>query len=271
LPRELKRTDIDASMVGYIDDATVGSQVRVRFDAGFNDPHPDRAEYFYAGTSGPQPATAAIQRTLNFQQLYLSGEYAPVRRFSASVEIPFRRIQPFFYPSATLTPDLFNEGGISDVQAALKFAAFASDSSRLTLQFGASFPSGNGAIGLGTNHYSIEPMLLYYRRLADRAAIEAEAGNSHPIGGTIYTPNTAPATPQGFAGDVFMYGVGPSYRLVDRDTFYVTPVVELVAWHVFGGLETNKGQVQSADGANVVNTRLGARMGFHNGSSIYGG
>ena len=34
-------------MVGYVDDAIVGSQVRIRFDAGFKDNAPDRAEFFY--------------------------------------------------------------------------------------------------------------------------------------------------------------------------------------------------------------------------------
>ena len=55
--KELKRADIDASMVGYIDDSSVHSQVRVRFDAGFNDPRPDRAEYFYSGECCPPPST----------------------------------------------------------------------------------------------------------------------------------------------------------------------------------------------------------------------
>ena len=69
--KPLKRTKIDASMVGYIEDAAVQSQVRVRFDAGFNAPRPDRAEYFYAGCDGSSGCAGAIQRTLNFQQLYL--------------------------------------------------------------------------------------------------------------------------------------------------------------------------------------------------------
>jgi len=80
-PKQLKRTRIDASMVGYIEDSAVQTQVRVRFDAGFNDPRPDRAEYFYAGSTSP--GSGAIQRTLNFQELYLNGEYAPLERFSA--------------------------------------------------------------------------------------------------------------------------------------------------------------------------------------------
>src|ERR1039458_253151 len=74
--RPMKRRKLDPSMVGYIDDPTVQNELRVRFDAGFNDPRPDLAEFFYQGHSAPVSPTAAFQRTLNFQQLYLNAEYA---------------------------------------------------------------------------------------------------------------------------------------------------------------------------------------------------
>lgn len=270
--KPLKRTKIDASMVGYIEDAAVQSEVRVRFDAGFNALRPDRAEYFYAGCDGSSGCSGAIQRTLNFQQLYLKGEYAPLERFSVFVQVPFRWVQPFFVPN-TGTPTLSSGGGISDVQAGLRFAAVASGSRKLTIQLGADFPTGDGSAGLGTNHYSIEPEVLFFQRISDRCAIEAEAGDSHPIGGTIYVPNASPATPpQNFAGDVVMYGIGPSYQLIKHDSYRVTPVLELVSWHVFGGLQTGAAEaVQSAAGINVLNAKLGARASFSDGSSIYAG
>jgi hypothetical protein len=270
--KPLKRAKIDASMVGYIEDAAVQSQIRVRFDAGFNAPRPDRAEYFYAGCNGSSGCSGAIQRTLNFQQLYLKGEYAPLQRFSAFLQVPFRWVQPFFVPN-TGSPILSSGGGISDIQAGLRFAAVASGSRKFTLQLGADFPAGDGSAGLGTNHYSIEPGALFFQRITARCAIEAEAGDSHPIGGTIYIPNASPTTPpQKFAGDVAMYGIGPSYQLIKRDSYRITPVLELVSWHVFGGLQTNSaGVVQSAAGINVLNAKLGARASFSDGSSIYAG
>jgi hypothetical protein len=271
-PKQLKRTRIDASMVGYIEDSAVQTQVRVRFDAGFNDPRPDRAEYFYAGSTSP--GNGAIQRTLNFQELYLNGEYAPLERFSAFVQVPFRWIQPFLVagtvPPGT-TPAPPNGGGISDVQGGLRFAAIASASRNLTFQLGADFPTGNGDNGLGTNHYSIEPKILLFQRLSDRTAIEAEAGDSHPIGGTVYYA-TPSSPPQNFAADVAMYGIGPSYELIKGDRYSIAPVLELVSWHVFGGLQTGSTNVvQSAGGINVLNAKLGARASFSNGSSIYAG
>ncbi len=267
----MKRREIDPSNVGYIDDPTIGSEVRVRFDAGFNDPRPDLAEFFYQGHSAPVSATASFQRTLNFQQLYLNAEYAPSKSVSGFLQIPYRWIQPMFIPSATRTPDLSSGSGISDVQAGLKFGAIASETRGLTFQLRADFPSGDGSKGFGTGHYRLEPMALFYQKLSDRAAVEAELGDSHPIGGTFYHAS-ATSAPEKFAGDVMMYGVGPSYQAVVRDNYSIAPVLELVGWHVFGGLQTNSAnQVESGAGANIFNVKLGARVGFSGGNSIYAG
>lgn len=269
--KPMKRTAIDPSMVGYIDDPTVQDEIRLRFDAGFDDPRPDLAEYFYAGHKAPVSPTASFQRTLNFQQLYLSAEYAPVHSLSGFVQLPYRWIQPTFLPSSTRTPDFSSGSGISDVQAGVRYAAIASDARTFTLQLGASFPSGNGSIGLGTNHYSLAPAALLYQKISDRAALEGEVGDSHPIGGTNYRAS-ATSAPQNFAGDVLMYGVGPSYQLIVRDGYRLAPVLELVGWHVFGGLETNSAnQVQSAAGTNIFNAKLGARLDFSGSNSIYAG
>jgi len=269
-PKPMKPRQIDPSMVGYIDDATLGNEVRIRFDAGFNTPRPDRAEYFYAGSTSPAPASSAVQRTLNFQELYLSGEYAPFKMFSAFVMVPFRWIEPFFISAPGQSPDLFSGGGVSDVQAGVKVAAINSGQSHVTLQLQAAFPTGDGANGFGTNHYSIEPMVLFFHQMTDRWALEGEAGDSHPIGGTYYT--APPAPPQKWSADVAMYGLGESYRLVDRGRYTVAPVLELVAWHVFGGLQTGANNaVQSAAGINVFNAKLGGRLNFGSGNSIYAG
>ncbi len=276
------RPSIPGSMVGYIDDAIVGSQIRIRFDAAFHDNAPDRAEFFYAQCScisGPGPNQVVAD--LNFQQLYMQAEYAPTRRFSFFTEVPVRWIQPQKqFPEPSSLP---NEVGLSDVAAGFKLAAVASPSQYLTFQFQAYFPSGNASTGLGTNHYSVEPALLYYRRLSDRVALEAQVGDSHPIGGSScpQSCNSTSATPgapltNSFAGDVFFYGVGPSYVLYRAETLQIAPVVELVGWRVLGGFETIQPDAKtdfqqglSADGTNIVNLKVGARtmVGAH--SSFY--
>ena len=281
------RPPSEGSMVGYVDDAIVGSQVRLRFDAGFHNNAPDRAEFFYAqyaGLNGPGPNSLVAD--LNFQQLYLRAEYAPTQRFSLFTEIPLRWIQPQLIvanlnPSTTLT----NEGGISDVAAGFKLAAIASPNQYLTFQFQAYFPSGDASSGLGTGHYNVEPALLYYQRLSSRSAVEAEVGDSHPIGGSsclnpCQSNNATGPGSQGFAGDVFFYGLGPSYAVYRSDHVLIAPVIELVGWRVLGGLETVcvpsvqdcSGQnAVSADGTNIVNLKAGVRAMAGAHSSFYVG
>lgn len=291
------------STAGYIDNAIIGSQIRIRSDAAFHMDAPDRAEFFYARYNGLNnnnplnngPGPLSVVANLNFQQLYLRAEYAPIKRFSFFAEVPFRWIQPQLTVNNTsnkgsLSPNV-NSAGLSDVAAGFKWAAVASSNQYLTFQLQAHFPSGNASAGLGTNHYSVEPALLYYRRLSDRVALEAEVGDSHPIGGSncqqpctdTGNPLVAPAPPPvagGFAGDVFFYGVGPSYVLYRGEHVRIAPVIELVGWRVLGGLQTNcvpnvlnctNQEGASADGINIVNLKVGARTSIGSHNSFYVG
>jgi hypothetical protein len=211
-------------------------------------------------------------------------EYAPVKRFSFFADVPVRWIQPQSI-AVPGTPPLTNEGGLSDVAAGFKLAALASSNQYLTFQFQAYFPTGNASTGLGTNHYSAEPALLYYRRFSDRIALEAQVGDSHPVGGSscpqpcnTNSTMTNPPLPnsQGFAGDVFFYGLGPSYVLYRGENVQIAPAIELVGWRVLGGFVTDSATAKplyqeavSADDTNIVNLKVGARtmVGAH--SSFY--
>jgi hypothetical protein len=154
------------------------------------------------------------------------------------------------------------------VQAGLKFAMLASSRHYLTAQLLSYFPSGDSRSGLGTNHYSVEPALLYYQRLSERFELEGELGGWLPIGGS----SGKGANPsQGFAGNLFFYGIGPSYRLINGERFRLAPVIEIVGWNVTGGQQTGSGIPSSASGINIVNLKIGARMGFGNHNSLYVG
>jgi Putative MetA-pathway of phenol degradation len=283
---EAVRPRTEGSMVGYIDDAIIGSQIRIRFDAGFNDDTPDLAEFFYAkcgcyrglaGTPlagafdpnapGPPPGTAiVIPRTLNFQQLYLTAEYAPISRFSVFVTAPFRWLQADGLAAGT--PGSFpNQGGFSDLRFGVKAAALASSSRYLTFQFQAYAPTGDASRGLGTNHWSIEPAVLYYQSLSKRASVESQFGLWHPTSGSDGIPGTSSAN---FWGNVLFYGIGPSYELYASDRVHFTPVVELVGWHVLGGEVTGPPN-PDASGINIVNLKVGARTSWGEHSSVYAG
>jgi hypothetical protein len=279
------------SVVAYIDNAIIGSQIRIRLDAAFHLNAPDRAEFFYARYNGLNngPGPHSVVADLNFQQLYLHSEYAPSKRFSFFAEVPVRWIQPQSTVAivANSRPPFknVNSAGLSDVTAGFKLAAVASSSQYLTFQVQASFPSGNASAGLGTNHYSVEPAVLYYRRFSDKVTLEAQVGDSHPIGGSICRqPCTSggPSSPAsgGFAGDVFVYGVGASYALYRGEHVRIAPVIELVGWRVLGGLQTecvpdslpcSQQVAASADGTNIVNLKVGARTSIGSHNSFYVG
>ena len=281
----------DPSDVGYIDNAVVSSEVRIRFDAAFNDQFPDRAEFIYgkcgcyanpflvpptssaydANAPGPGPG---IPNNVNFQSLSFMGEYAPKgnHRFSAFFQLPFRWLQPQGLKAAgtpNATVAFSNGAGISDVEFGLKFALLASPKRYLTAQLKTYFPSGSARHGLGSNHYSLEPALLYYQRFSHKFQLEGELGGWLPIGGSAGVSTTLGVpSPQGFAGNIFFYGIGPSYRIIDHDQFKLAPVIELVGWTVTGGFQTGPA---SASGTNIVNLKVGARMSFHSRNSVYVG
>jgi hypothetical protein len=269
------------SMVGYIEDATIMSQLRIRFDAGFDMDSPDRAEFFYAkcgcyrdlagsalfDADAPGPGPGLLQ-SLNFQQLYVTGEYAVNERFSLFAELPFRWIKPLDFLAGTGSFD--NQGGVGDIKAGAKFGLVTDEARDVTVLVRASFPTGDPRKGLGSDHGSVEPAILYRQSLNDRAAIESQFGVWHPTGSS-----KGPLPSSGkFAGDVIYYGIGPSFDLVSTDRVRFSPVVELVGWHVVRGFETKTVLSPiggAAKGINVVNLKFGARTSFANGGSFYVG
>jgi hypothetical protein len=274
---EIKRPTIESSMVGYIENAIVGSEVRIRFDAAFNDAFPDRAEFIYAKCGcyrnpgggdpyapGPGPG---VPKYVNFQTLSFMGEYALHSRLSGFLQIPIRWLQPEgVIPPPNVTQAFPSSSGIGDVEAGMKFAVRASPNGYVTAQLKGYFPSGDPRRGLGTNHYSLEPSLLYYRKFSERFELEGELGGWLPVGGSAGVPTSSPS---GFAGNIFFYGIGPSYRVIDGERFKLSPVIELVGWNVTGGDQT--GTPTDASGTNIVNLKIGTRMSFLSKNSIYVG
>ena len=264
------------SSTGYIDDAIVGSEVRFRFDADWDLQNPDRAEFFYAKCgcyrNGPNPLDPnapgpgpGVAKRVNLQELQLRIEYAPNHRLSVFVETPVRWIQ---FQSVPNSGNLANGTGLGDVRAGFKYAVLASENRYLTFQFRTYFPSGDALRGLGTNHYSVEPTILYYQRFGQRLAISSEFGDWHPIGGS--SSAGLPVAPTGFAGDILIYGLGAAYDVIRKETYTVTPVVEFVGWSILSGLVTG-GNVPSTGGVTIANMKIGARLttGVHN--SFYAG
>jgi hypothetical protein len=263
------------SMVGYINDAGIQSQVRLRFDVGTGINSPDRAEFFYAkcgcyrfldsdhlafdpNAKGPGPG---ITTGLKAQHLFAQLEYGFADRVSVYGELPIRWIQPQgFLPDTGSFPD---QSGLSDVRAGLKWALVAEDSSYVTLQLQGNFPTGDGLKGLGTEHFSFEPALLFNQALSDMVNLEGQFGAVLPSGGS----NGIATGSEKFAGKVLYYGIGPSFELYRGDDLRFAPVVELVGWHVVDGFQTST--LSDIDGINILNLKIGGRFEFRNRSSVY--
>jgi hypothetical protein len=288
-PEPLPKPKIEGSMVGYIDDAIIASEVRVRFEGGWHAGFPDRAEFFYAKCGcyaaqlagsglpaydpkapGPQPGVAT---DLNFQQLYIQGEYAPTPRVSLTAEVPIRWLQPrSFVPGVG---SFGNQSGLSDIRASVKANLLNKETGYLTVQMKAYFPSGDAARGLGVNHYSIEPAVLLYQQPTAHLAIESQFSFWHPIGGSAGVASASNPNPPSFAGNVLSYGIGPSYQFYTGDRIRLAPVVEFVGWRVMGGFQTvwiAANRIgDDVSGTNIANLKAGVRTSIGARNSVYVG
>ena len=170
-PVVVRKPRLSGSTTGYVENAFIGSQVRLRFDAGFGINTPDRAEFFYGkcgcyrlagidpdapGPVGIRPPNGAaaitplIENDLDYQELQLYAEFAPHPRFSLFADVPVRSLSPTVIPEAT---------GIGDIRAGVRLGLVASDKRALTFQFRSFFPSGESEKGLGTGHASVVGVL----------------------------------------------------------------------------------------------------------------
>ena len=266
------------SMVGYIEDAVIGSKVRVRFDAGFQNNVPDRAEFFYAkcgcysqierteeafDADAPGPLDGAAN-DIDFQQLYISAEYAIHDRVSAFGQLPFRWLQPQSFIPGT-GAGFRDQSGLDDLRAGVKVGLTATDDQSLTAQLRFFFPTGDAREGLSTDHASVEPALLYYQRVNDVVAIESQFGGWFPVDGANPVPTRGDGT---FAGDVLFYGIGPSVEVYRSDRLVLAPIVELVGWRILNGHQT-AARTDAGD-TNIVNLKAGVRAVAGRGSFYVG-
>ncbi len=261
---------------GYIDWAAPRTQFRLRFDAGFDNNRPDRAEFFYAQCGcgdGPGPGVVGPPPTVNgsvdYQDVRGYLEIATSSRFSVFGELPIRFLQtsPSSNPSLGGIQDTGDAEGISDIEAGFKYALIRDADSIFTFQLKTYIPTGDASRGLGTDHVSIEPGFLAQRRVNSRLDIFGELRDWIPVNGSEFAG-------QNFAGNVLRYGVGAAYSVVDTCDVQISPIVELVGWSVLDGqvLDTDVlAGASNVDAATtIVNAKAGVRTLFKdNGSTLY--
>jgi hypothetical protein len=200
---------------------------------------------------------------LNFQELYVTAEFAANRHFSVFGQLPLRWVQPqsFLPGTGSGFPD---QRGLGDIRAGIKLGMVQTDDSVVTVQVQAFLPTGDPANALGTDHATLEQALLVYQQASDRIALEAQFGAWLPLSGSKALPTTGE---RDFSGRILYYGIGPSFEVYSGDRVQFAPVVELVGWHVLNGSIT--GSPDSAEGTNIVNLKVGARTSWDERASFY--
>jgi len=276
---------ISDSNTGYIDNAIIQTQSRIRLDAGFENTLPDRAEFFYGAcgcardvpglnTNAPGPSgtvipgdivnSRLIETDLDYIELSLDYEHAITPNFSVFAELPVK-----FVDGKVVD----NEKGLGDIKAGFKVGLIKNPSHHLTFQLRGYFPTGDAKKGLGTDHVSYEPGLLHLSRLGTNWTLASELRYWIPVGGTT---GFATGNNEDYAGKILRYGMGAGYDINLASGSRITPVLELVGWKIFGGqvLDAPSGTPATAmykevEGTVITNLKFGARFSFHKQHSAY--
>lgn len=251
----------------YIDNAIIANMFRYRFDAAYNNPLPDRAEFFYGQCGcfgGNAPGPLKPERSVDYQEFtpYLERAISP--GFSLFAEAPVRFINPDIND---------NTGGMGDLNFGFKGSLYHTDSQFWTAQLRVYAPTGDADRGLGTGHASLEPGVLYLGRINDRLVTQGEFRVWIPLS------DSQVAGRGNFAGTILRAGVGGGYDLLNLDTCAqrrrLTGTFETVAWYItdglaFGGVDNPV--VLDADNDTIVNLKTGLRYsaGRQSIASSYG-
>jgi hypothetical protein len=203
-----------------------------------------------------------VVASADYTEFHVYGEYALNPRVSLLGNLPVRSLKPQSFVPGT-GGSFGDHSGLGDIRAGLKLGMASDASSQITLQVMAFMPTGDSKNGLGTNHWSIDPSVLYSTDLGDHGSIEAEFGSVLPTDGSAGVPTSSPDK---FSGKVIHYGVGPSFDVYSNGDARLAAAVELVGWHIVDGFSTFENA--SAGGTNIVNLKIGGRVAF-GANSIY--
>ena len=247
------------SNVGYIDSAVPMTQFRLRYDSAFDNPTPDRVQFFY---SEDGPGGLGNETRVDYQDVRAYFEYAPTSRLSGFVEIPFR----FLNPEVNA-----NTAGLGDIEAGFKYAIKAYPDDYISALLRVYTPTGDAVQrGLGTGTVRLEPGVLFYRRLTDRLVTEGEFKAWIPTANNRV--RSGPSTGELFSGTVLRYGLGAGYDLWQGcgdcccneccpPTSRLTGVAEFVGWTILDGYSNfpNAADPVDVSGNTIVNGKFGVR------------
>jgi hypothetical protein len=240
--------------VSFIDSSVPITQVRLLFDANYDDRRPTRAEYYFPKSGIPgSPGWLLPERQVSWQQLTGYFEFAYQNVFSGFIEVPGKWINPDVND---------NNYGLGDINFGFKATLMQANGLNTAFQLRATIPTRAGS-GLSSDHYSIEPGLLFLFQPISWLTFEGETRYWASLGGSD------------FAGDFLRYGLGVSFLQRSYDDFWFTPVVEFIGWSILSGKEMvplpDGYGVRNSAGEEIVNAMAGVRFGFGDNGDIYTG
>jgi hypothetical protein len=246
--------NVGDSNVGYIDSAIPANTFRLRYDTAYGNNRPSRAEVFYARGAPFGPGLPVPETSVDYQDISAYLELALDECTSVFGELPVRFINPVVND---------NSAGLGDSNVGFKRAIIFGCDEVLSFQLKVYIPSGDADRGLGNHHTTIEPGLLYYKRLDDCWTMESELRYWVPVDGT-----------EGFEGEVIRYGAGVSYKWLQNCSMTVSPVAELVGWTVLSGQVAvtevpGRVAIEDAAGDTIVNAKIGLRVDLGSSGQFY--
>lgn len=227
------------ALAGFeIDASQPFNHVRVRYDAVYGLPFPDRAEYFWAKSGKGPPSAGEI---VNYQDFRVYSEVGS-RMISAIVEYPLRSLDPEINGNTT---------GFGDMVVGNKAVIVDGRYWQITQVFRTYINTGSSKKGLGTGHVSLEPGVLARYKWTDETYLHGEFKFLFPVGADA-----------NFAGQVLRTGVGWTHLGYETDTFAWLHSSELVVFSFIDGLKTvaPPDVTASVDGDNFATLLYGMRF-----------
>jgi hypothetical protein len=226
----------------FVDAARPQTQMRFRYDAGFDLKTPDRAEYFWArektnpnqleptqpgSRHGTGKGPSFISKRVEYEDLSLYVEGA-AGNFGAFVETPYRELGPDTAAISPKNPAL-NKSGFGDLTVGTKSLLLDCELVQVGFQFKTFIPVADFGSGLGTGHVSLEPAILFSLRVTPCSYVQGELAYWIPIGGDDL-----------YQGNIFHMHYSLNHVLWQpRHDVQLIGTLEMNEWSVLGGNYTN--------------------------------
>ena len=226
-----------------MDTAIPNKALRFRVADARNHEFPDRAEYFWAKAPGgiglvSTALQPAVETAVDYQDLRIQLETGS-DKLSVLTELPIRFLDPEINPNTT---------GLADMSVGTKSVLKQTDNWTLSQITRTYMNTGAVTHGLSTGHVSMEPGLLFTKRMGRRTQFHSELKYWFPIAGD---PD--------HSGQILRYGVGASRIFRESDSFAIVPTFEAVGFTVLDGEKTTGLDIsddpitESLDGETIVN------------------